>query len=66
MNLLDIGTEEFRLFDEQRRRFIPIAPRRLTSEEAAAANEYYARLKCPHLQWKKEDEQPVRIYAIRQ
>jgi hypothetical protein len=65
MNLFDGQTKEFRLFDAMRMRFIPIAPRELTEEEARQANEYYVKSFCPHLQWKSEDEQKARNYAIK-
>lgn len=66
MTLFDGQKEEFRLYDAMRMRFVPkLAPRSMTAEDANAANDYYVKSSCPHLQWKNDVEQRVKSYTIK-
>lgn len=65
MTLFDEPQIEYRLFDAQRLRFLPIAPRLMSEAERREADEYFERSRCPHLQWKSDREQSRRAYTIR-
>ena len=65
MDLFDGLKTEYHLFDALRRRWMPVMPRKATEEEAAAMNEYFVKSFCPHFQWVKREEQPVKKYAIK-
>ena len=64
-DLLDVGKTEYRLFDEMRRKFIPIRPARFDEGELARANEYFVKSLCPNLQWKSKAEQAGRAYTVK-
>lgn len=65
MTLFDVGKEEYKLFDAMRFRFIRGMTQMMDEREAEEANDYFVRLKCGHLRWKKQAEQKARIYTIK-
>ncbi len=65
MDLFEDQLAEYRLYDAQRLRFVPIAPARLTNEELQAANDRFRKAMCGHLQWKSEAELKPRSYTIK-
>ena len=66
MNLLDAGKPEYKLFNALQMRFVPkLAPRFFSESELEAANSYFVKSACPHLEWKTAANQPTRSYAIK-
>lgn len=48
MNLFDLGKKPYRIYDEKRRRYLPIGPFLLDEQQAEMSNAHYRESLCPH------------------